>query len=195
MPTEDAPSTHAAPSPPPAVASGPRILLRPKSAADAANDYAWRSDPELSRFDAVAPLSIPFETFRADYVAELRDEGPHRRRYAVETREGLHIGNCSIYNIDLRRKEAELGIMIGDKRFWDRGYGAEIVTVLVRHAFATLPIDRIYLYSLDWNLRAQRSFARAGFVERRRTREIGHNFVVMDITRAQLVARQENTPA
>jgi ribosomal-protein-alanine N-acetyltransferase len=195
MSTEDAPSTCAAQSPPVAVASGPRTILRPKSASDAANDYAWRRDPELSRFDAVAPLSMPFETFRADFLTELRNESPHRRRYAVETREGLHIGNCSIYNIDLRRKEAELGIMIGDKRYWDHGYGTEIVTVLVRHAFDTLPIERIYLYSLEWNLRAQRAFAKVGFVERRRTREIGHNFVVMDITRAQLAARQENTPA
>lgn len=165
-----------------------RVLLRPKRQEDVADDYAWRCDEELSRFDAVQPLKAPFESFRKDFDAELRSPGPYRRRFGVDTLEGHHIGNCSFYNIDFRRKETELGIMIGDKAYWNNGYGTEIVSTLLTYIFRKTALTRVYLYVLAWNHRAQRCFAKAGFVERRRTREIGHDFVVMDISRDQFDA-------
>ena len=72
---------------------------------------------------------------------------------------GQHIGNVMYYNIDDRRKEAELGITIGDKRYWSRGYGRDVQTFL-RHLFTEAGLQRIYLNTLDWNVRAQQSFSR-----------------------------------
>jgi RimJ/RimL family protein N-acetyltransferase len=171
------------------VIRGERVILRPKRLEDAALDYAWRCDPELCRFDAVQPLTIAFETFLAGYREDLRDPGIYRRRFAIETLDGRHIGNCSLYNIDRYRREAELGIMIGDKAYWNQGYGHDAVQALVRYGFERLGLDRIYLYSLAWNVRAQASFRKVGFVERRRVREMGQEFVIMDITRAEFQAR------
>jgi RimJ/RimL family protein N-acetyltransferase len=47
----------------------------------------------------------------------------NRRQFAVDTLEGRHIGNCAYYNIDKGGGEAEVGIMIGERSYWDKGYG------------------------------------------------------------------------
>src|SRR5207248_3194130 len=118
---------------------------------------------ELSRFDAVAPLTAPYESFLSDFIAELSQPSAHRRRFGVDTLDRRHIANCSFYNIDYRRGETELGIMIGDKAYWNGGYGTDIVTTLLRFIFERTPLNRVYLYVLEWNVRAQRCFQKSGF--------------------------------
>jgi len=44
---------------------GRRVVLRHKRLSDGANDYAWRCDEELARFDAAPPLRTTFINFQA----------------------------------------------------------------------------------------------------------------------------------
>ena len=105
--------------------------------------------------------------------------------------DGKHIGNCMYYDIDVRRREAELGIMIGDRDYWGDGYGADAVETLLRYVFAQGTLDRIYLHTLDWNQRARGSFAKAGFREVKSVRRGGMNFVLMEVRRAAWETRAE----
>ena len=69
------------------------------------------------------------------------------------------------YDIDVRKSQAELGIMIGDREHWSKGYGTDSVNTLLDHIFTETPLERIYLHTLTWNDRARRSFAKSGFRE------------------------------
>ncbi len=171
------------------IAAGARVVLRRKRLSDAANDYAWRRDAELARYDAATPTSLSYDEFLATFREELRHAQPVRRTYAVDDREGGHIGNVMYYNIDHRRREAELGITIGDPAYWGRGCGSEAVALLVDYIFTETPLTRVYLHTLDWNVRAQRSFAGAGFRPCGRTRRGHHRFQIMEIRRAWLWQR------
>ncbi len=163
--------------------SGEKIVLREKRATDAANDYAWRCDPELAAYDAVPPLRTSFAEFAAGYEDTLRYPSWRRQRFAIDTPEGTHIGNCTFYDIDERRRQAELGITIGDREDWGRGYGTDVVTTMLAWVFKTTELDRIYLHTLEWNERARRSFAKAGFAEVETVRQDGHTFMKMEIRR------------
>ena len=159
------------------------IRLREKQLEDAPRDYAWRKDPELCRYDAVTPIQISYADYLTGYPHDVLRESRLRIRFAIETKDGQHIGNCSCYDIDEIRRQAELGIMIGDKRFWSQGYGADAVQTLLDYIFSTTPLDRVYLYTLEWNGRAQACFRKVGFRECARVTEGGHRFVVMEIWR------------
>ena len=99
----------------------------------------------------------------------------------------MHIGNCMYYDLDERRGQTELGIMIGDRDYWNGGYGTDAVVTLVEHIFKTISsINKIYLHTLDWNDRARKSFAKAGFVEVRKVKRDGQNFVLMEMERSGL---------
>lgn len=168
------------------IARGVKVALRRKRLSDAANDYAWRSDPDLARYDAARPLTISYEDYLETYTAELLYPHALRKMYAVEDPQGRHIGNVMYYNIDLVRREAEIGITIGIPAYWGHGYGSDAIRLLADHIFATTPLTRLYLHTLDWNARAQRSFARAGFRECGRSRRGGYRFCVMELRREWL---------
>jgi RimJ/RimL family protein N-acetyltransferase len=81
------------------------------------------------------------------------------------------IGTLAFDNIDWRNRCAEFGIMIGDKSYWNQGYGTEAVHLLVKHGFNTLNLNRIYLHVFNNNPRAIRAYEKAGFVHEGRLRQ------------------------
>ena len=162
---------------------GSKIKLREKKLSDARNDYAWQSDPELARLDAAPVMGISFPTYLLDYTDHLRASGSKRYPLAVETFDGEHIGNCTFYDINETSGEAQLGIMIGDRNFWDKGYGTDAVITLVNHIFLNTNLRRIYLKTLDWNLRAQKCFENSGFTTCGQLNRNGHNFLIMELKR------------
>ena len=167
------------------IASGVHVRLRRKRVGDAQADYRWRRDDDLARYDAARPITQPYADFLRNFREELVNPHPFRRTFAVETPEGHHIGNVMYYNIDLARREAELGVTIGDANYWGHGFGTEAVRLLVEHVFNATTLRRIYLHTLDWNVRAQRAFHNAGFRDAGRSRRGRHRFHRMEIVRPQ----------
>ncbi|MBI4220856.1 MAG: GNAT family N-acetyltransferase [Chloroflexi bacterium] len=174
---------------------GKLTVLRPKRPEDAEADYAWRVDPELAALDATSPLRMSLK----DYIRYFRDEleypSPWSVRLAIDTRDGVHIGNCMYYDINDQERQAELGIMIGDRRYWDRGYGSDALMALLGHVFTETPLERIYLHTLEFNGRAQKAFRRVGFYDVSRVRRDGHNFLLMEARRAEWLAKFGHTVA
>ena len=164
---------------------GNKVVIREKRLKDIADDYAWRTDEELSRLDATRPLSMTFSEFARFSRDEILYVNPAARRLAIDTVDGRHIGNCMYYDVNLKRGEAELGIMIGDREFWGKGYGTDSVDALLDYIFTNTPLSRIYLHTLEWNARAMRSFTKSGFREVKKVRRGGLDFLLMDIDRVR----------
>jgi RimJ/RimL family protein N-acetyltransferase len=164
------------------LARGQLVVLREKTLADAPLDYEWRCDPELATFDAAQPYRGSYREFLAIADDEIRFPSRYRQTIAVEDFEGKHIGNVMFYNADYDRCEAEIGITIGLKDYWGRGYGTDLMRTFVDYLFKDRGFKRIYLKTLDWNFRAQRAFEKAGFKRYGTSRRGEYNFILMDIT-------------
>lgn len=173
------------------VARGQLIVLREKTLADAEQDYEWRRDPELATFDAARPYSGSLKDYVAVFGDELRYPSPYRKTIAVEDHDGRHIGNVMYYNADFHRHEAEIGVTIGLREYWARGFGTDLLKTFVGYLFDSLSLDRIYLKTLDWNLRAQRCFENAGFQRYGSSRRGEYHFILMDIHRAGFYAADD----
>lgn len=174
---------------------GSKIKLRDKKLSDARNDYRWQTTPELVELDATLVLSASFPQYLLDYSNDLRHPSPARRLFAVETIEGEHIGNCLYYHIDEAKGEAELGIMIGNRDHWDKGYGTEVVTTLAAHIFRQTSLKRLYLKTLDLNQRAQKCFQKCGFTPYGHMANDGYSFLLMELHREQWAERQKGEEA
>ncbi|HJX70061.1 MAG TPA: GNAT family protein [Dehalococcoidia bacterium] len=161
-----------------------KVVLREKSLTDAPNDYTWKRDEELACLDATIPLEMPFSEYLLSYAMELRYANTGGRRFAIETLDGKHIGNCSYYNVDEHKGEAELGILIGERDYWNKGYGADAVTTLASQVFEETNLKRIYLHTLEWNIRAKRCFQKCGFIPCGRVNRAGQDFIIMEIKKA-----------
>jgi RimJ/RimL family protein N-acetyltransferase len=168
------------------LARGQKIVLRAKTIDDASQDYAWRRDPELATFDAARPYFGSYYDYVAIYRDELNYPSPYRRTIAVLDFEGKHIGNVMYYNVDYQRRECEIGVTIGLREYWGRGYGTDLIRTFVGYIFETMEMDRVHLKTLDWNLRAQACFQKAGFKRYNTSKRGEYNFVLMDIGRKDL---------
>ncbi len=165
--------------------AGNKVIIRTKKLSDARDDYTWESDRELAELDAVYALTIPFSRYLSEYSNELHRPYVNSRYFGVDTLDGKHIGNCSYYHFDEARGETELGIMIGNRDYWDKGYGKDTVTALVDYIFRTTEINRIYLKTLEANYRAQKCFEKSGFSWCGRLLNAGTNFMLMEMSRKQ----------
>jgi len=164
---------------------GSKVRLREKRITDAVDDYAWETDPELAELDAAVPPAISFSRYVSDYTSGLRYLFPSRYSFAIETMDGKHIGNCLCYQVDKAKGEAELGIIIGDRDYWNKGYGTDAVATLLNYVLRQANFDRVYLKTLDWNIRAQRCFQKCGFTPCGELLRDGHRFVLMEVHRRE----------
>lgn len=169
---------------------GSKVILREKRLSDARDDYRWETDPELAHLDAAPIVVSTFSQYLSDYADELRYSHPTSHRFSIDTLDGKHIGNCSYYNISETKCDAELGIMIGNRNYWDKGYGTDAVTILVNHIFSETNLSRIYLKTLDTNSRAQKCFPKCGFVPYGHVVKDGYSFTLMETYRNQWQEQQ-----
>lgn len=151
---------------------GKRIRLRAAEREDVGKFHEWVNDPEVTRGLALyLPMSMQDEM---NWFEGLSKRDPHQRPLAIEVRKGKAwklIGNCGVFDIELTHRSAELGIMIGDKLEWNKGYGSEAMTLLLHHCFETLNLNRAFLRVYEDNVRAVRSYEKAGFVLEGRLRQ------------------------
>jgi RimJ/RimL family protein N-acetyltransferase len=163
---------------------GKKVRVREKRVEDIRNEYSWRVDPELSRLDATRPMTMSYEDFFRYSKEEMQFPNYRSKRLAVETLKGIHIGNIMYYDLNMQNRQAELGIMIGDKDYWSSGYGTDTVDTLLQHLFAILELDRVYLHTLSWNYRAQASFTKSGFKLVRNVKRGSQDFILMEVLRS-----------
>ena len=165
------------------IAATRRVRLRTKALSDAPNDYRWRRDPEIARFDAARPMTLAYSRFLHQFERDLAVVDPTRLLVAVDTHDGEHIGNVMYYNADTRRRTAEFGICIGSAHHRDRGFGTDATIAFMGYLFGECGFAVIHLHTLEWNERARRSFARSGFHEVARVTRGGQEFVRMEARR------------
>lgn len=170
---------------------GAKVMLRDKRIEDAEKDYRWRSDPEIAKLDASQPLSMSFDRFLKLFQNQMRHPTPGSHHFGADAADGTYIGNCMYYDLDSIKKEAEVGIVIGDRDYWSNNYGYDAVTTLLDYMFSQMSLNRIYLHTLDWNDRAKRCFARSGFKPVRKVRRMAKDFLLMEVLREDWLATSE----
>ena len=124
----------------------------------------------VSRDDLPRLLDFYLERPQRDFDREAAEPPRDKTDFAIEA-DGNLIGHRSLFNIDETARHCELGISIGDKDYWGRGYGREAVSLLLDYAFRLRNLRRVWLEVHASNERAIRAYSSCGFVEEGRMRE------------------------
>jgi RimJ/RimL family protein N-acetyltransferase len=110
---------------------GDRIYLREVRPFDV-NDayYRWMNDPEVTRFLESRMFPNPIETLRDYVAAKLGDR--NNVFLAIVTKEGgRHIGNIKLGPVDWVHRLGDIGLMIGEREYWGKGYATEAIRLVV----------------------------------------------------------------
>lgn len=84
-------------------------------------------------------------------------------RLLVENENGIPLGFISICGIDKQNKKVELGILIGEKKYWGQGYGTDALCTITDYLFNKLGFNRISVEVFAYNDRAKALYEKVGF--------------------------------
>ncbi len=142
---------------------GEHVFLRATERDDIPTFLRWFNDADVLRNLAMfSPMSRAAE------------EGWFERMLAAQGKTDYHfviclladerpIGTIGLHAIDFLNGTAELGIAIGEKSEWNRGYGTDALRAICDFGFGALRLERIGLQVYAGNDAARRAYDKAGF--------------------------------
>jgi RimJ/RimL family protein N-acetyltransferase len=123
----------------------------------------WFNDPDVRYWLSMSDASELTMESEREWYEEMRAD-PAQVIWCIETEKGQPIGNLGLHSIDEAQGRATLGIAIGEKAFWSRGYGTEAIRQVLRYAFDEMGLRRIALGTDEDNARGIRCYEKCGFV-------------------------------
>jgi RimJ/RimL family protein N-acetyltransferase len=160
----------------------------------------WYRDSEFSRYYDFPPVH-PRDAKRTQerYREHESKSNPNYVRFHIEALEqGRVIGECDLDVTDSNHCEAFVGIGIGERDFWGKGYGSDAMALLLAYGFREMNLHRIALGVFAYNPRAIRSYEKVGFRFEGRMRGLinrggeRHDSITLGILRTEWDALQND---
>lgn len=142
---------------------GKQVRLRNYNKEDMPLALAYMNDEEINR--NLMP-GIPYPLTLEDQERWYSNQSGIKDTYnfAIETlEEGKYIGGCGINSVDWKNSNVVIGIFIGDKDYWSKGYGTDALQLLINFIFDEMNIHKIKLNVYSFNKRAIRCYEKCGF--------------------------------
>jgi RimJ/RimL family protein N-acetyltransferase len=129
----------------------------------------WWRDTEFARLlDSGAARPLSPKQAQEDFGRE-PDSAHHS--FFIRTLEGDRlVGFVGLWMDSPANGDAWLGIGIGARADWGRGYGTEALRLMLRYGFEALNLHRVTLNVFGYNTRAIRAYEKAGFTVEGRER-------------------------
>jgi len=142
---------------------GMNIYLRDLRMADITDEYVnWLNSKKVNQFLESRFTRHDLQSTKK-YVKN-SIENPDLIFFAIIRKEGeKHIGNIKIGPIDRHHKTGPIGLMIGDKKSWGKGFATEAIKAITEYAFNSLNLNKIHAGAYENNIGSIRAFEKAGF--------------------------------
>jgi len=140
---------------------GNKIFLRPLENKDINENYLlWINNTKENFY--VDSTKFPTSSYALNNYYETSLKSKNSILFAICNKKGVHIGNCSISQIDWIHRKCNYGRMIGDKKNSPRGAGTQVLQLLQRYAFYHLNLNLMWTGVCKKNIKSIKSNLRAG---------------------------------
>ncbi len=130
--------------------SSKRVILRPLLEEDFTLEYlSWLNDPVVNEYSQKRPFPVGWERMKSYNEYYLKNPQEGFVLAIIDKNKKSHIGNIALVNIQLVNRCAEITILMGNKNYWNRGYGAECMYLLTKHAFNEMNLNKIFAGSFN----------------------------------------------
>ncbi|WP_291581917.1 GNAT family N-acetyltransferase [Clostridium sp. UBA6640] len=134
--------------------------------------FYWSVDKELNKHD---PKPIPRNA--KELMAECNDyctrfdkevmsdnvENIKYKYFIITNNEDTPIGFVNFFSIDKIKKQGEMGVKLGDIRYWSKGIAYSAVSTIINYIFKNMDIDRIHIETGESNTAALKLFNKLNF--------------------------------
>lgn len=149
---------------------GERVYLRRPTMDDAISVFQWENDDEIWRYDLDRPHTPSIEDFLLKFESNYVNSRGNQFWFLIENEQHISIGTITYFNLRYINHNNKLGVVeiglgIGDKTHWGKGYGPDAISTLGKHIFENPAIVCLIAEVAPTNQPARRAFAKAGFEE------------------------------
>jgi len=116
--------------------NGDKVRIRTMKRPDVPLMVKWKKDAEIADLVRGAPINTTYDIENRRYEKGLSEHDAVR--LIIETLPGKPIGFISISDIDKENQKANIGMLIGDKDYWNQGYGTDSLVALLKHMISEL---------------------------------------------------------
>lgn len=143
---------------------GKQIYLREVRSSDAnANYYKWLNSPEINKYleTRFIPQSLDKITAYINNLSGQQDEV----FFAICWQENKkHIGNIKLGPMNWIHRRGDIGLLIGEKDYWQKGVATEAISLVAEYAFNILNLNKITAGCHRGNIGSLKAFQKAGFI-------------------------------
>ena len=158
----------------------------------------WQRDSEYWRLMASgAAYTHSVQAAKVHIEKEIDHQPPASMFYIRTLEDDRLIGDVGLDPVRDSHADTFVGIAIGEREYWGKGYGSDAMRVILRYAFTELNLHRVSLNVFEYNPRAIRSYEKVGFIHEGRARGVLHragrrwDLLYMGILRAEWEAQQK----
>lgn len=184
--------------------TGRKVVLRAFERDDLKLLHKWENDEEIMRLASSFPdQTISMVGLEAKYEKALKGEDFFRRDYMIDERtSNKPVGSASItiYQRTKRATSADIGLVVGEKDRWRKGYGTEVVLLLLKEAFEQLNLHRVGWWTYAENAPSLGLARKMGFKEEGRLRDSVyfdnryHDTIVLGLLKEEYEAAKNRLP-
>lgn len=138
---------------------GEKCYLSPMNIDDAEQFAAWLNDLEVSEYLSASSNAVTVESQKK----ELEERAEDHVYEIVDVENDKAIGMIAFSRIDHRNGSGKVGMFIGDKAYWGKGYGREALRLLLGFAFNYLNLNSVLLTVREDNVRPIACYEAVGF--------------------------------
>lgn len=141
---------------------GERIYLRRLTEEDVTQNYVnWLNNPEINKYLECRFTHHTIEETKT-FVKSVTNECNYQFGiFLNDTNE--HIGNIKIGCINFIHKFADIGYIIGERKYWGKGYATEAIRLATNFAFDVLKLHKLWGGTYSCNMGSLRAVEKNGY--------------------------------
>ncbi len=142
---------------------GQRIYLKILSPDDVTEAYlSWMHDSEVLQYLESKFRSQTMDSLR-NFVQAVNDSPTDFMFGMFLSDSNQHIGNIKIGDITFLHRRGDVGLIIGEKTAWGKGYATEAIELVTRYAFEELNLNKLTAGMYKVNQGSYKAFIKAGY--------------------------------
>ncbi|MBT5398930.1 MAG: GNAT family N-acetyltransferase [Lentimicrobiaceae bacterium] len=127
-----------------------------------ANYISWLNDNEINQYLESRFHKHSFADVEK-FVKDMSQESSNVLLGIFIKKNMKHIGNIRIGPIDRNHNTASIGLLIGDKDEWGKGYASEAIQSVTKFSFEKLNLIKISASCYESNIGSKKAFEKSGY--------------------------------
>lgn len=141
---------------------GEKIYLRPFNEGDVEKWYQWFNDEEVTHYmDKRRFPNTPEK--QLEFMKQINASTADIQLAIVHQKDDELIGTVGLHQIDFINRNADISIVIGEKKYWKKGFGKEAGALIIDHAFNMLNLHKLTAGMVEENMASYNLFVSLGF--------------------------------